>query len=399
MGASMATVDAITKDIYGPKIVDQTNTEVVLTRRITKTSKGTESKQGGKFVTFPLRVRKNQGIGYRNELEQLPSAGQNGYASVRVPLRYGYGRVHMSGQTMDLVNEDYQSFASAMSEEMSGLKDSIVKDTNRILWGSGNGVVGTSTAGDGVATTNVITCGTDFEGVKFFAEDMQVDVLSADGQTVKASNRKVTDVDEDTGQITIDGAAVAVDTGDIITRYGNYGREPQGLTSIVAASGSLFGLDPANEPKWKSIEDTTGGALSEAKMITMCDRLRTKGSRPSVIFTSLGVRRAYFNLLKSERRIVNTQTFEGGFDGLAFTYEGEIPVVTDVDAPVGKMWFLKEDTFKVYRRKEWDWENRSGSIWHWVTNYDAYEAMMKQYWEFACDKRNANAVMSNVTEA
>ena len=87
MGATLATVTQITKEIYGPRIVDQLEDETTLLKRIEKTSKGTESTTGGKYVTFPLRTRRNSGIGYRNELEQLQNAGQQGYQSVRVPLR------------------------------------------------------------------------------------------------------------------------------------------------------------------------------------------------------------------------------------------------------------------------------------------------------------------------
>lgn len=396
MGASMATVDAITKDIYGPKIVDQTNTENVLTRRIEKTSQGTDSHQGGKFVTFPLRVRRNQGVGYRNESEQLPDAGQNGYTSVRVPLRYGYGRVRLTGQTMELVNENYQAFASAMTEEMDGLKTTLVKDTNRILWGNGKGVVGTVDTAAG--PVNTLSVGTSDYDIRWFEEDMQVDVLSADGTTVKASNRKVTGIDEDNGDITIDGAAVTVVVGDIITRYGNYGREANGLESLVEdQTSTLFNLSPAAEPKWKGTVEAVNGAISEASMIAFMDKLRRKGGRPTVLMTDLGTRRAYFNLLKQNRQFTNTKNFEGGFEGLAFTYEGEVPMVTDPDAPAGKLWYLDEKRFKIYRTKPWYWEQTDGNIWKWVTDFDAFQAVMKQYWEFALDRRNVHGVQTGIT--
>src|SRR4029077_19775505 len=97
---------------------------------------------------------RNSGISYRNELEQLAPPGQQGYVSVRVPLRYGYGRVQLSGQTIKLVQENYQAFASAMTEEMDGLKTDIAKDTNRILWGNGLGVLGVV---DTAVTSNTIS--------------------------------------------------------------------------------------------------------------------------------------------------------------------------------------------------------------------------------------------------
>jgi len=226
---------------------------------------------------------------------------------------------------------------------------------------------------------------------------MQIDILSSDGVTPKASNRKVTAVNNGTGDFTFDGAVATVVIGDIVVRTGNYGKEPNGLTSLVKSTGTLFNLSAATEPLWASYEDNTGGALSESKMISVCDRLRTNGGRPSVIFTDLGTRRAYFNLLTTQRRFTETKNFEGGFTGLTFSYDSDIPVVTDVDAPLKKMWFLREEDFTVYRRNPWAWEDKDGGIWKWVNGFDAYEALMKQYWEFAIKRRNTQAVMTNIT--
>src|SRR5690606_32569936 len=108
MPADLTTVTAITKEVYGPRIVDQLENETVLTKRIEKTSEGTTSTAGGKYVTFPLKTRRNTGISYRNENEQLQQPGQQGFNDVRVPLRYGYGRIRLTGQVMDLVKENFQ---------------------------------------------------------------------------------------------------------------------------------------------------------------------------------------------------------------------------------------------------------------------------------------------------
>lgn len=396
MGATLQTVAAITKEIYGPRIVDQLENETTLTKRIEKTSEGTTSEVGGKYVTFPLKVRRNHGLGYRNENEQLQAPGQQGWANVRVPLRYGYGRVLLTGQTIDLVEENFQAFSSTITEEMDGLKTDIQKDTNRILWGNGLGVLATVDTAAG--PVNTISVGTDVDALHWIDLDIQIDILSSDGLTVRASNRKVTAINEATGDFTFDGAAATVSVGDIVVRTGNYGKEPQGMTSLVKASGTLFNLSPTTEPKWKSTEDNTGGALSESKMIKMCDTLRQKGGRPTVIFSDLGTRRAYFNLLTTQRRFTDTKTFEGGFQGLVFNYGGgEIPMVEDVDAPNGKMWFIRESDFKIYRRKPWYWEDKDGAIWKWVTDFDAFQALMKQYWEFAIQRRNTQGVMTGIT--
>ncbi len=395
MGATLTTISAVTKEIYGPRIVNQLESETVLTKRIEKTSRGTTSEAGGKYVTFPIKVRRNQGLGYRNELEQLQAAGQQGYQSVRVGLKYGYGRVHLSGQSIELAKENYQAFASTLTEEMTGLRDDIQKDTNRILWGNGLGVL--ATVDTTAASTNTASVGTNEAALKWIDLDMNIDILSADGLTVRASNRKVTAINESTGDFTFDGGVASLTSTDIVVRTGNYGKEPQGLTSLVKASGTLFNLSPSTEPKWKSYEDNTGGALSESKMIAICDYVKGKGGRPSVIMTDPGTRRAYFNLLTTQRRFTGAKEFDGGFTGLTFSYDEDIPVVVDFDAPSGKMWFLREEDFTIYRRNPWAFDDMDGGVWKWVQGYDAYEAMMKQYWEFAISRRNTQAVMSGIT--
>lgn len=393
MGATLTTVNAISKDIYGPRIEEQLENEVVLSKRIEKTSQGTSSEQGGKFVTFPLHVKRNSGISYRNELEQLAPAGQQGYVSVRVPLKYGYGRVHLSGQTMDLVNENFQAFSSAITEEMDGLKEDLKKDVNRILWGDGTGTLGVI---DTDQTGTTVSLGTGPDAVKYIDVDMVVDICESNG-TVIASARRVTAVDEDNGNFTISGANVDMDVSDIVVRTGNYNKEPNGLTNIVSATATLHDLAPGTEALWKSKVESVNGALSEAGMIAMCDHLRTKGGRPSVIFADLASRRAYFNLLTTQRRFSGTKTFDGGFTGLTFSYDEDIPVVTDVDAPAGKLWYIDESKLKIYRRRPWYFEDKDGSIWKWVNDYDAFEAMMKQYWEFAAVRRNTFGVQTGIT--
>lgn len=387
MGATLTTLDPVMKEVYGPAIVEQLEDEIILTKRIEKSSAGTTSEVGGKYVTFPLHTRRNAGIGYRNENEALQDAGQQGYASVRVALNYGYGRVRMTGQAMDLVDTDYNSFAAAITEEMTGLKNDLKKDVNRILWGNGLGVLATCLSTE---TDTVV----EVDTVMYLDIGMVVDILDDDGSPARVTGATITAIDEANNTFTI--ASTAVESGDIVVRTGNYDREPQGLSSLVGTA-SLFNLDPANEPLWQSKVEAVNGALSESKMIATCDYLRGKGGRPTVIATDLGTRRAYFNLLTTQRRFNDTKDFGGGFRGLVFSYDDEIPVITDIDAPAQKMWFLRESDFTIYRDKPWYWEDRDGAVWKWVTNYDAFEALIKQYWEFGIKRRNTQAVLTGLT--
>src|SRR5690606_7300729 len=149
---------------------------------------------------------------------------------------YGYGRVRLTGQVIDLVSENYQAFASAITDEMSGLKDDIKKDTNRILWGNGLGVLATvaAVASSGATTVDV---GSGYEDIKWLDMDMRVDILASDGTTPKAQDVLITGINEGAGTFTIgSGTTAGLVVGDIVVRTGNYGREPNGLTSLVTDS-------------------------------------------------------------------------------------------------------------------------------------------------------------------
>lgn len=393
----LSTVNNIMKEVYQGRIQDQLQNEIVGIKRIEKSSNGVTSEVGGKYVTFPVRVKRNPSIGYRNELEQLQNPGTQGYASVRIGLKYGYGRLRISGQVMELAKTNAQAFANAMDMEVTGLKNDIAKDVNRIFYGNGTGFMATCTVlGSNV---NYIDVGT----AQYVNVGDVVDIVNAAGATQGAAARNVTAVDRITvpNRITFDGATLSPQVGWGVVRTGNYNREPNGLASIVASSGALFNIDPATEGTWKATVNANGGtnrALSEGLMIKLTDDVRVNGGQTSLFLTSLGVRRAYFQLLVQQRRYTDTKEFNGGIRGLAFNNGREIPVVEDVDAPPNKIWGLDESSLTIYRSSDWSWLDLDGDVWKWLADYDAFQAVLHSYWELGVNRRNANALLSDITE-
>jgi len=136
-------------------------------------------------------------------------------------------------------------------------------------------------------------------------------------------------------------------------------------------------------------------------MIARVDDVRkVSGKIPTVILASLGVRRSYWNLMTSLRRFNEPKTFNGGLTGLSFMYgEKDLPVVADPDAPAKQMFFLNEKELKIWRDKKWHWQDQDNSVLKWVTDFDAWEALLKQYWNLGTHQRNAHAKMTNITES
>ena len=406
MAATLATIESYLKEVYQGRIREQLNDEIVALKRITRSGSGVTNEVGGKYVTFPIHTRRNSGIGSRFESEALPTPGQQGHAAARVGLKYAYGGVQLTGQAISLSDTDAKAFAKALDNEVEGLKNDLKKDMNRQVYGSGNGAIGVATG----ANTGAVAPVAD---ARLFQIGMVVDTQT--GNTVDNTGLIVDSVDLTLGANTVTftttpGTSLA--SADIIVRKGSGvaasgNRELTGLAAIVSASGTLYNIDPTTEPEWKASVDDNGGtprALSESLMIKMTDAIRTKGGSTTLILQSLGVRRAYFNLLSQLRQTVNTQEFTGGFSGLAFTTDnGEIPVVADTDAPLNKQWYINEDALTYYRDEDWHFIDKDGSMWKQVrdTNgdYDAYYARMVEYHELGTDRRNSHGLVDDITEA
>ena len=406
MAATLASIESYLKEVYQGRIREQLNDEIVALKRITRSGSGVTNEVGGKYVTFPIHTRRNSGIGSRFESEALPTPGQQGHAAARVGLKYAYGGVQLTGQAISLSDTDAKAFAKALDNEVEGLKNDLKKDMNRQVYGSGNGAIGVATGANTAAVAPVADA-------RLFQIGMVVDTQT--GTTVDNTGLVVASVDLTAGANTVTftttpGTALA--SADIIVRSGSGvaasgNRELTGLAAIVSDSGTLYNIDPSTEPEWKATVDDNGGtnrALSESLMIKMTDAIRTKGGSTTLILQSLGVRRAYFNLLSQLRQTVNTQEFTGGFSGLAFTTDsGEIPVVADTDAPLNKQWYINEDALTYYRDEDWHFIDKDGSMWKQVRDsngdYDAYYARMVEYHELGTDRRNSHGVIEDITEA
>jgi hypothetical protein len=396
VGATLTTATNILKEIYEPKIQDQLQNEMVTSKRLEQTSEGVTSEAGGKYVVFPVHVKRNHGIGARLEMEQLPTAQNQGYASARVSLAYLYGSVRLSGQTMELAKTNAQAFASVLDQEMEGLQTDVGKDMNRQVFGTSVGALGVATGAYTLVTIPMTN-------TQYMEVGMVVDIWDSTGVTNRGTARNVVSIIPGTS-ITVDGANMAAGaTGDIVTRTGSLNRETIGLQQIVSAAGVLYNIDPAVEAKWKSTVNSNSGvnrALSESLMIKTVDDVRTQGGKTTVISTTLGVRRSYFNLLVQQRQYNDTTEFEGGFRGLKFTTDnGDIPLISDLDCQPNKMYFLNEKVLKFYREADWGFMDRDGSKWQRVIGFDAYDATLYSYRQLGCHRRNSQALVSDVTES
>ena len=399
MGSTLASIDATLKEVYEGDIRRQLQDETVALKRVTRSSDGVSNETNGKYVTFPVHVRRNGGLGSRNEAEALPSAGSQGYASARLALKSDYLGIELTGHSIDMSDTNPKAFAKSLDEEMERGRMDFKKDLNRQIYGNGSGAITTVRA---VVTSNVIPV---VDARLFWVGSHVVDIVTPP-TTVTAAARTVTarDLTPGANTITVSGAAVTTTVGMLVTLNGSLNKEITGLSAIIASSGVLYNINPATEPEWTSEIDSNGGtprALSEGLMIRLVDRIRGRGGKTTAILTDDGSFRAYWALLSQLRGFTNTTEFSGGYTGLSFHVgDSEIPVVSDFDAPLGVMHFLNEDEITFYRDEDIHWMDRDGTILHQKVDsggrYDVWQAHMLERHELGIGRRNTFGKLSDI---
>lgn len=409
MGATMSSVAGILKEVYEGDINESLNNDMVTAKRIEKTSEDVFENAGGKWTVFPIHTRRNTGISYRAEGARLGTAGQQGWAQATEQLKYGYGRLLMSGQTWELADGNPKSFASALDREVSGLKKDTGVDQNRIMVGNpGQPVVGATAI---LARSTAITSGATLtvDSTHQLEPGMAVNVVNGSGVAVSGGDAAGLSIVSITNATTVVLSASVAGTivGSNLVRGdsnlgNNFNQEPYGLNYLIGATGTIHGINSATAGNeyWQSYIDSSTSTLSEEAMIATTDNIQKRcGQYPTAIFTTHGVRRTYFTLMKSLRRYEKPREWPGGLVGLSFnTGEGDIPLVIDRHIQPKAAFFVNEPELRIYRTKPWYWDE-TGGMWKWVPDYDSYQALLKCYWQLVTHLRNAHGAMTNITES
>jgi len=363
--------------------------------------------RNGKEVIFDTHIGRNQGIGARGVREKLPTAGAQKYKQAHLYLTNLYGSIEVDGQLFEQASEDYQSFINIVDNEIKGLRKDLANDLNRQVYGDGSGKIGVVVAYDG-SPAGEITVDT----THFFEEGMTLDAVDAVTGVKQngAGHLEIVSINEVNNTITVTGTVGnGLDVGNFLVRASNgtnsFGKEWTGLAAIVDDNTELHEIDPAEYPIWKSTVQTLGtpgvstGTLTELALINLVQKVDKKGGDVDVMLASPGVFNAYWDLLQGLRQFTNGATLEGGQRAFSFDAVGKpIKFVSDYAAPKGTVYALSSKEIVVNRKKDWSWMDRDGSMWSRVADTDAYEARYYQYSQLGTYRRNAHAVLSNITE-
>ena len=381
------TADSVLKSYYLGAVADQLDRSVnPLLAAIRKTT----SDVWGKDVRKAVRYGVNGGVGAGTEIGNLPTAGGNSYVQFVSSLKNLYGVIEISDKAIRASANAEGAFVNLLNDEMDGLIKSSTFNFGRMLYGDGSGRIATITGVDEGQNT-LYTVDT----VKNMSEGMTVDIYNKGG-SVATTPRTIVNVDRLNKKIVLSGSAIPTPTDYQLFLQHSKDLEITGLGAIFKDTGTLYGVDRA-ENKWMvPYIKTSVGKLSEAEIQKAIDAIEElSGSRVNFIVCSWGVRRALFSLLSAYRKI-DTVDLEGGFR--AISYNG-IPVVADRFCPDGTMYLLNTEDFALHQLCDWQWlEGEDGTVLKQVAGKPTYTATLVKYAELICSRPAGQGMLSGITE-
>lgn len=394
MATTISTLQSILKNFYIGPVRENLNNATVLLANLKKSSKEVVGEQ----VILPLHVGRNWGIGARGTSGNgtLPTARNQQYNKAVFTTKDVYGRIEIRGKAIRATKTDKGAFLRAVQSETQGMVRDLGSDINRQLYGTGNGVLATYVSGTGTAVIVV-------DSTQYLEEGMYVDFNAGSGGS--STGIQIQSIDSAT-QFTAT-ASVTASASDPIRLTGVTSTdELVGLALITDSSGSLHGIDPTTASYWKGEEfgnDGSPATLTESDMQEVQDEIERNGGKLKMIITSYGGRRAYINLLTSQKRFTSPTVgkLKGGYESIDFN---TIPVAVDrhcqETSTTTRMYFLDTDSLGIYRMADFDWMQEDGAVLARQVGSGAtesYEATLVCDMELGCSARRHQGRLQGIT--
>lgn len=416
MSLTKTTADSALKEFYLPAVREQLNNKNKFLAQVTQA--GQEEIEGRRAV-LSLHLSRNNSVGARLEGAYLPGTnsggstaiGNQGYGEERVPLKFNYGRLQLSGPVMRAMGSDRGSFIRALDSEMKGLANDGKRDLNRQLWNDVSGKIIQMASGSGTTLT-FATTSTAVQR-RQLEVDMKVDIGTITDSTAIVEGAKVVSVSAT--QVVLDTSVGTVTSSHFIYRSGinpggvASGIELTGMQLIVDSTGALFNLNPATagQASWSSTELSNSGtnrAISDDLLAQLMDAVEIASGLENdednyQLWMSDGVRRAYAATMTAQKRFVNTIDLKGGFKGLESTAGGgSVKVAWERDVPSNSVFYVNTSHIKWFKKGDWSWMDEDGAILSRRPNVEAYEATLHVDAELTTDRRNAHGKLLDITE-
>lgn len=419
MAQDTVAYDEVLKTVYEGGIRELIPLKVPMYRQFEERP---ASEWGGRYVEYPIKVGRNHGSGWGSELGDLPTAGRQQYATVRIPMRYFYGRASFSAQVMKASQGSRSAFAPAMEQEMDGLIRDMTSDLGRTIWGDGRGVLALVNGATSTTTVTVDSPGgvagatngarfinpsqilatiTPNTGAIVSSSDMTVQSVAAAGTTFVRNDTTTLSDNEFIVKAMKAGVADVANT--------SFNKEAMGLLGLVDDGGYVATLHNVNRTTYPLFQSTvigSVGSLSADVLQRGIDLVDQRGDGDvSLLAMHHSVRRAYITLTDSLRQYVGADLRSPDAGTKAAKQQrltfGGIPLEVDKHAPYGMIFGLDTSTLRRYVEVAGEWMDEDGSVLQRIGSgssmQDAFEAVYRIWHNFHIEKPNTCFRLDGVT--
>jgi hypothetical protein len=397
--ADLTTLSELMKQVYDPVIEEQQNLEPFTWNSF----EDGDDELGGQGWYFETKMGGNQeGIGARDERDDLPVPGYQRWKQGIITWKLCYGAFELTGPVIEAARNNLMAFANARTEEIEGLTRDVIKDFNRQIYGDGNGVLATC--------NGVNTVGSDifdvYDGM-YLRKNMQIDIANAPPSPITdGDNRTIEDLSvnaDGTWRVTTPAAETGADPadGDVVFRTDSYAKEMMGFEGIIddgTALATYQNIARATYPLFKGNLLANGGTNRNLTLDLLQQAedaiLEMAGKRPNWIRMNLGQRRKMFDLISPDRRYNNT-TFDAGYENIS--YNG-LTFTIDIDHPKNEITWLTKESIKKYSLRKFGLIDFDGLVLRQVTNKDVWRGYIGVYGNTGCKRPNCNARLTDLVE-
>jgi hypothetical protein len=378
---------------YYKKSENMYNSENVLQGRIAK-KYDFVGKQ--KFVATPLSFSGGVGAGV------LPKSNSGKYEGAVITSK-----------------RDKGAFVQATKETVKKTVESYMRNTSRILFGDGSGMLGRSSGalltGLGTEVSPYVITISDASWLEANLEERDyVQVVSAmnaypdnsvgtaEGAQTETNLLEVVAVDVDAKTVSLCGtsgvlagigAGVSVPVTVGLCMQKSFGVEPQGLKGIRDASAAA--ISPTNtlynipvQRRWKSIvsDASLEGITADLINKLMLDVKKQSGKSPTMLMVGFEQYRNILALLE-DQKIYNlpNKNLKGhmGFEGLEWVGAAgsKIGIFIDRFAQIDTVYALNDSRIECHHRPGFGWFDDDGTVFLRLQNDDAYGARYGGYYQ------------------
>jgi len=422
--ADTTTASYLLKYVYEPTYIELLPTEVAAWNMFQKVPSMTW--EGKDYITVALHSGRNYGAGFVRELGPLPEPQPQTGINMRIPCRFGYSRIFLSGVSMKVSKTNKGAYKQTFSLESEGARTDFTDLMNQIMWADGRGIQALKN-GAATDTTELIVDAPGgvpgaVNGARFLNRGQKIAILSADGSAVLAV-RRVTEVGfagtNDGNRVTVNSPLSAVQAPDNaiivlaptmnITEVADahFNLDPMGMRGHIDDGefvNNYHGINRTEQDICRSTVIGSVGALNTDVMQQALDVASQLGnSMIREYWCEHSVRRAYQAILSANRMYISSggaNDHDGGFKGQALTKDVEFsgyPVKVDRDCDYDIMYFVDKRWFKRYENTPGQWVDKGGDVLRPIMGQDAYEAVFEWAGNFANQNSHASAKLSGIS--